>query len=185
MVFVVRKDNYNRGVWTPTQRGAIAETAIAHAATRLGVVVSKPVAEGARYDLIFDIGSRLIRVQCKSAVHCREVVIVRCRTCRRTAHGFRRGTYSADEVDAFAAYCAELDRCYFLPLSRFGGLTAIQLRLAPTRNNQASRIHWAEDFELAATLGNRPGAIAQLGERLPGRQKVAGSSPAGSIETLW
>jgi hypothetical protein len=31
-----------------------------------------------------------------------------------------------------------------------------------------------------ATIGT-PGAIAQLGERLAGSQKVAGSSPAGSI----
>jgi hypothetical protein len=33
----------------------------------------------------------------------------------------------------------------------------------------------------AARVGGAPGAIAQLGERLAGSQKVAGSSPAGSI----
>ena len=37
------------------------------------------------------------------------------------------------------------------------------------------------DFEFDATLGPR-GAIAQLGERLAGSQKVAGSSPAGSTD---
>jgi hypothetical protein len=40
-------------------------------------------------------------------------------------------------------------------------------------------VNWAKDFEFDATLGPR-GAIAQLGERLAGSQKVAGSSPAGS-----
>ena len=36
-----------------------------------------------------------------------------------------------------------------------------------------------EDFEFGARLAHL-GAIAQLGERLDGIQKVAGSSPAGS-----
>jgi hypothetical protein len=54
------------------------------------------------------------------------------------------------------------------------------LRVDPTKNNQASRINWARDFELGATLARLQGPIAQLGERLRGTQKVAGSSPAGS-----
>jgi PD-(D/E)XK endonuclease len=89
-------------------------------------------------------------------------------------------SYTSEEVDAVAAYCDELDRCYLIPIDRVDGLTTIQLRLAPAKNNQARRINWAKDFQFDATLGPR-GAIAQLGERLSGRQKVAGSSPAGSI----
>ena len=83
--------------------------------------------------------------------------------------GSSGGFISADEIDAFAAYCAELDRCYFLPLDTFGERSAIQLRLAPARNNQAAGVNWAKDFEFAARLGPR-GAIAQLGERLAGSQ---------------
>jgi hypothetical protein len=54
-------------------------------------------------------------------------------------------------------------------------------QLGPTGNNQAASLNSASDFEFAATLG-RLGAIAQLGERLLGMQKVAGSSPAGSTK---
>ena len=61
-----------------------------------------------------------------------------------------------------------------------GGQATIQLRLRPTKNNQAEQIHWAKDYEFAATLGG-PGAIAQLGERRLGMAEVAGSSPAGSM----
>jgi hypothetical protein len=86
---------------------------------------------------------------------------------------------SADQIDAFAAYCADAERCPVLPLTSFGGRGAIQLRLAPTRNNQAAGVNWAKVFEFVAKLGGR-GAIAQLGERLAGSQKVAGSIPAGS-----
>ena len=49
---------------TTDQKGAVAELAIALAAVRLGVDVYRPVAEGGRYDLIFEIGERLWRLQC-------------------------------------------------------------------------------------------------------------------------
>jgi hypothetical protein len=87
--------------------------------------------------------------------------------------------YTEAEIDVIAAYCDELDTCYLLPRELWSGRRHLHLRLRRSRNNQVLRTNWANDFELAATLG-RYGAIAQLGERLAGSQKVAGSSPAGS-----
>ena len=49
--------------WSTDQKGAIAESAIAHAAIRLGLGVSKPLTDGDRYDLIFDLDPGLVRVQ--------------------------------------------------------------------------------------------------------------------------
>jgi hypothetical protein len=37
---------------TTDQKGAIAETAVAHAAVKLGIDVYRPVVEGGRYDLV-------------------------------------------------------------------------------------------------------------------------------------
>ena len=37
-------------------------------------------------------------------------------------------------------------------------------------------------YALAATIGNAGGAVAQSGERLPGRQKVGGSNPPSSTK---
>jgi PD-(D/E)XK endonuclease len=50
---------------TTDQKGAIAELAIALAAVRLGIDVYRPVAEGGRYDLIFELDGSLWRIQCK------------------------------------------------------------------------------------------------------------------------
>ena len=50
---------------TTDQKGAIAETAIAHEATKLGIEVYRPIAEGGRFDMIFLLGDELARVQCK------------------------------------------------------------------------------------------------------------------------
>jgi hypothetical protein len=47
-----------------TWKGALAELKITTRAIELGIPVLKPVIEGLRYDLIFDLSDRLLRVQC-------------------------------------------------------------------------------------------------------------------------
>jgi hypothetical protein len=168
-------------VLTTDQKGNVAETAITAAAVKLGVEVYRPIGEGQRYDLIFDVDSQLLRVQCKWSTRYDDILVVRCYSTRRIAGGkivSRR--YIEAEIDAVAVYCHELDRCYLLPVDLWSGRRQIHLRLTPARNNQLLGINWAKDFEFAAKLG-RQGAIAQLGERRRGTPKVAGSSPAGSI----
>jgi hypothetical protein len=165
---------------TTDQKGAIAETAIAHAATALGIEVYRPIAEGGRFDMIFLLGDELVRVQCKWAPRQGDVIVVRCYSNRRAREGFRRRRYTADEIDAFAAYCPDLKSCYFLPIHQFPMRSQILLRLTPAQNNQRLGVHWAEDFEFGATLPTYDGAIAQLGERRHGMAEVVGSSPTGS-----
>ncbi len=165
---------------TTAQKGAVAETAIVHAATKLGIEVYRPVQEGGRYDLIFDLGSRLVRVQCKWASRNGNVLVVRCYSCRRAREGMRKRSYTPDEIDAIAAYSLDIDRCYFLPLSDIYRQTAIQMRLGPTANNQRLGINWAADYEFDAKLARPQGAVAQLGERPAGSREATGSSPVGS-----
>ena len=155
-------------------KGAIAECMITAEAVRLGIVVLRPVVEGRRYDLLFDHpDGRLERIQCKWGRLDGEVIAVRTSTSRHTpTRGYVRTTYGADEVDAFAVYCGALDRCFYLPQSVVAGKSYVHLRLGPARNNQSNGVTMAADHQF--------GAIAQLGERLAGSQKVAGSSPASS-----
>ena len=152
------------------RKGAIAEAAVAFHAIKLGIEVLKPVAEHCRYDLAFDLGERILRVQCKSGRRKGDVVIVHLAGYRLTSSGSVRSTYGEHEIDAVAAYCAETDACYLLPVTLVAGRSALQLRLAPPKNGQRAALNWAADYSF-------PGAIAQLGERLRGTQEVAGSSP--------
>ena len=46
---------------TTDQKGNIAENAIVLAAVKLGIDVYRPVGEGGRYDMIFEIASKLWR----------------------------------------------------------------------------------------------------------------------------
>jgi PD-(D/E)XK nuclease superfamily protein len=167
-------------VLTTDQKGNIAEHAVLFEATRLGIDVYRPAGEGGRYDMLFELGEQFVRVQCKWAPRNGDVIMVRCYSSRRNRHGLVRRVYAVAEIDAFAAYCPDTERCYFLPYALFGERRQINLRVRRPRNNQRQKVNWAKDFEFAARLGRSRGAIAQLGERQRGTLEVAGSSPAGS-----
>jgi hypothetical protein len=137
---------------TTDQKGAIAEAEIAAAAIKLGVGVFKPLSDGERYDLIFDLRPALLRVQCKWAPLEGDVVVIRCYSCRRARDGLRRASYGAGQIDVIAAYCAQLDRCFLLTPDTFDGHPVVCVRVRSARNNQRLRINWANDFNFEARL---------------------------------
>ena len=159
----------------PNLAGVIAESAIAAEAARLGFDVHLPAFGSPRADLILGAGGRLLRVQCKTARLRGDVVVLRAQTCRRTADGFKQTTYDESEIDVVAGYCPDLNRCFGVPMSLFGGRVQMHLRLTRARNGQLAGLHFADDYEL--------GAIAQLEERSAGSRKVGGSSPPSSTPT--
>ncbi len=134
------------------QKGALAEAMIAASAMELGVHVFRPLCDGTRYDLIFDLDGRLLRVQCKTAVRHGNVLAVPWYSARRSGAGFVKHFYTAAEIDAIAAYSPELRRCFLLPIVRFERRTYVHLRLTPTKNNQKVGINWADDFAFDATM---------------------------------
>jgi prevent-host-death family protein len=160
---------------TSNRNGAIAEMKIATAAIELGIPVLRPMTEHGRYDLAFELGDRILRVQCKwgALEDDGSVIKVNLQTCRHTPSGYVYGSYSADEIDLVAVYCAGLDRCYLLPISLVAGRRAIHLRLTPPRNGQRACINREVDFRLT-------GAVAQLGEHQSGTLGARGSSPLSS-----
>ena len=165
---------------TSNDKGNIAEAeaAIAFEATKLGIEVLKPVAEHGRYDLGFEIGDRILRVQCKwGALDEAEATIkVALMTSRLTPAGYVRASYTADEIDLVAVYCGGLNRCYLLPQLLACGRRAIQLRLTPPINGQRACINLASEYEFA-------GAVAQLEERRRGTAEATGSSPVSSTSS--
>ena len=160
------------------RKGAIAEMKIATAATELGVPVLRPMTEHGRYDLAFELGGRILRVQCKWGALDREeaVIKVSLRTSYLTPAGYIKASYAPNEIDLVAVYCGALNRCYLVPSALACGRTAIHLRVAPPRNGQRGCINLASEFEFQ-------GAVAQLEERRAGSAKARGSSPLSSTNT--
>jgi prevent-host-death family protein len=155
-------------------KGNVAEAAIAAEATKLGIAVIKPLNEHTRYDLIFDLRPRLLRVQCKWAPLRGDVIVVNLMSSRYKSSGEQiRVPYSADEIDAVAAYCEALDECFLLPIGLVADRRAVQLRIRPPKNGQRAGLNWSAEYNLS-------GAVAQLGERRLGRAEATGSSPVSS-----
>jgi prevent-host-death family protein len=159
----------------PNLKGNVAELKIAAEAARLGIPVLAPMTEHERYDLVFELNGELKRVQCKSAPRKGDVVAVTFVTNRRGPDGFIRTKYSAKEIDAIAAYCPELDECFYISMAEVDGGCSFYLRLAPPRNGQRAALHFAAEYRL--------GAIAQLGEHFHGMEGVVGSSPTSSTSS--
>ncbi len=138
-------------------KGDIAEAEIALAAIRAGCVVARPLTDHPPYDLVIEVPGRLLRVQCKWAALNEGTVEVRLRRSSYSpTQGYIRESYSADEIDAVAAYCDSLRETYLIPIDLIAGQGWISLRVDPPRNGQRAAIHFAAEYELV-------GAVAQLG----------------------
>jgi len=78
---------------------------IAAEAVRLGIGVYRPVNEGERYDMIFDMHPQLLRVQCKWGSGDGETIQVRLTSAYHSpTRGYVTRTYTSDEVDAIAPW---------------------------------------------------------------------------------
>jgi hypothetical protein len=99
-------------------KGNVAEAVIAAEAVKLGIEVLRPQLEHGRYDLVFEIRERFLRVQCKTGKLRGDVIVVPTRTCRHTPGGYARTTYDASEIDLLAVYCHDIGTCYLLPIER-------------------------------------------------------------------
>ena len=86
---------------TTNQKGAIAEAVIAAEAIKLGINVLKPVAEHGRYELAIDMGSEVIRVQCKWGGVKGDVINASAiGSYHSPTRGYVRSTYGSSVIDA-------------------------------------------------------------------------------------
>jgi PD-(D/E)XK endonuclease len=154
-----------------------------------GYKVAFPYGEDWDFDLVVSRHRALERVQVKYAESDRHVLVVRCRSYSLT-NGKVRATkrHTADIIDWLAVYGSATDHCYYIPAAE---LEAGRNVMHPSVGADSERpTAWRPSgprlhadlmtFSSARTIW-KSGAIAQLEERLVCIQKVAGSSPAGSI----
>jgi hypothetical protein len=154
------------------QKGAWAEAEIVAAAVRLDLCVLRPLCEGRRYDIVIDLGHKMLRVQCKWAAQMGDVLGIRTSTSRYTPRGYVRTTYSPTEIDAIAIFSSEVNRCYLVPSADVEGQSYLYLRLAPTRNNQAQGVRWAADYSFEAQVRRLRDAPPSPAEDLRGRPRA-------------
>jgi len=127
--------------------GELSEIIVMGALASAGYLVSVPLGENRRYDLIIDKDGTLARVQVKTGRVRKGVVVWAC--C--SSHTHRKGPASRPcpgEIDFFGVYCRELQSVYLIPIGATARLSG-SLRLDPPRNGQSRKIRWANDYLLS------------------------------------
>ena len=124
-------------------RGNAAEGAVLNAFVQRGYGVLVPFGGGQPYDLVVELGSALLRVQCKRAWPSGGCLVF---NSRGTDHGNGRRSYRG-LADIFGVYFPQTDSVYLVPINEVAESKG-WLRVEPARNNQKRGVRFASDFEI-------------------------------------
>jgi hypothetical protein len=108
-----------------------------------------PYGGNCRYDFAIDVGEgTLVRIECKTGWLRRGVIHFKTYSPMEHRRPGARSTYHG-QADYSGVYCPETGAVYLVPVGAVGVRDG-SLRVEPTKNNQASSIRWARDFELTS-----------------------------------
>ena len=97
------------------QRGEWAELCFMAKAAGMGMLISKPLGDSCRYDVLVDGGGRILRVQVKSTMYRR-----RGNEYSLNVMGPGRKPYEEGSVDFFAVYLIPANAWYIIPYAVLG-----------------------------------------------------------------
>lgn len=130
----------------PKATGEMSEAAVTYHLLRAGYELAKPLGDNARYDLLIELGDRIVRVQVKTG-RLRADGAVLFPTCSSQAHRGRGTQAYRGQCDLFAVYCPETEETYLLPVCA-AGMRSCSLRVRPALNRQARGVRWAADYRV-------------------------------------
>ena len=133
------------------QIGNITELEVLTYITKMGYQVSIPFGDRERYDQIWDINGKLLKIQVKTS---RSVdneengIIFSCRSNTKVQGKIKHSRYTANEIDYFATFWK--GQCYMVPVSETS--TDKTLRFNPPKNGQRKGISFAKDYTVEEVL---------------------------------
>jgi PD-(D/E)XK nuclease superfamily protein len=159
----------------PKRIGDRSTLAIMLALQDAGFELLLPFGENTRYDLVIELSSRLVKVQCKTGrLKNGAVSFSPCSTYghhRRAAEARRVYT---DQVDFFGVYCPETGGAYLVPIGHVAAKTRAALRVTPSRNGQKRGLRFAADYLVGHVVVERNVSATEE----PGARPGAGRSSA-------
>lgn len=130
----------------PKDIGTYSELSIERRAVQKKILISKPHSENCRYDMVFDMNQRLARVQVKTARVVDKFIIFHTSSQHYDPKTKKRYDRKyVGEVDFFAIYAPELDKCFLIPSEIIGSRSAMRLALCKTKISN-KRTYYAKDF---------------------------------------
>lgn len=133
------------------QIGNITELEVLTYITKMGYQVSIPFGDRERYDQIWDINGKLLKIQVKTS---RSVdneengIIFSCRSNTKVQGKIKHSRYTANEIDYFATFWK--GQCYMVHVSETS--TDKTLRFNPPKNGQRKGISFAKDYTVEEVL---------------------------------
>lgn len=116
-----------------------------------GYIISKPILDNARYDMVVDYNGKFYRIQIKTSRWMSEEhegFVFNCKSQHSVAGGNKIMKYSPDEIDFFMT---EFENEYYLiPCDK--ARSEMKLRFKPTKNNQDNRAFFAKDYKFEEVI---------------------------------
>ena len=102
-------------------KGDLAEQAVVLQALKRGWGVLKPVGDRLPYDLVFDVGGRLVKIQVKSAWFDQRTgnYVVDTRRTKTNRRTIKRETYTLADFDFAVVYLEDKEVFYVFPVTVF------------------------------------------------------------------
>lgn len=116
-----------------------------------GYIVSKPIVDNARYDLLLDYNGKFYRIQIKTSRWMskdHEGIIFNCKSQHSISGGNKIMKYTPDEIDFFMTEFE--NKFYLVPCENTKN--EMRLRFKPTKNNQDNKANFAKDFEFEEVI---------------------------------
>ena len=132
------------------QIGKITELEVLLYMQKLGYSISIPFGDKDRYDQIWDINGKLLRIQVKTSHWADEehaCIKFSCKSSYQRKAGAKSNKYSKEEIDYFATYWE--GKCYLVPVEECS--TEKKLRFKTPKTN-ISTCNFAKDYEVEEAL---------------------------------
>lgn len=110
-----------------------------------GFIVSKPIVDNARYDMILDYNGKIYKIQIKTSRWMsdeHEGFLFNCKSQHSISTGNKIMKYTPNEIDFFMTEFE--NKFYLIPCDK--PRSEIKLRFKPTKNNQDYKANFAKDF---------------------------------------
>lgn len=133
------------------QKGNITQLEVLTYITKLGYQVSIPYGDRERYDQIWDINGKLLKIQVKTSHLIDEQkngIKFSCRSSTKVQGKNKHTRYTSDEIDYFATFWE--GQCYLVPINETS--TEKTLRFKPPKNGQIKGISFAKDYKVQEVL---------------------------------
>ena len=131
-----------------TIHGQIAQNKAELRAIEKGYIVSKPIHECVRYDMLVDDGNSIKRLQVKYAGGKQTNSTGSCKVDFRkmSINGTKRKYYTKDEIDGVLVYIPEIDEICYFPIEVIEYKTSLTIRYVDAKSNRTKDVTFAKDY---------------------------------------